>query len=108
MLASTAVFVVCIFALPQWRDEAAAIIYSVGVIGCGITAVALNHTCLLYTSFEKPRSGHLRTAFWKKAQHSISVPERPANAVPHKGHAVLRQRGLTRSAGPNAAPPQRG
>ena len=44
MLASTAVFVVCIFALPQWRDEAAAIIYSVGGIGCGITAVALNHT----------------------------------------------------------------
>ena len=40
--AATAAFVVCIFALPQRLGEAAAILYSVGGIGCGVAAVALN------------------------------------------------------------------
>lgn len=42
MMAATAAFVVCIFALPQRLGEAAAILYSVGGIGCGVAAVALN------------------------------------------------------------------
>ena len=42
MMVATAAFVVCIFALPLWRGEAAAILYSVGGIGCGVAAVALN------------------------------------------------------------------